>query len=162
MKRIRPLWIASSLLLAAGITFAAGTTIMSVQIRKAELRDTPSFLGKIVAGLGYGDKVTVDRPQGAWMRVTASGQAGWIHSSALTTKTIVMKAGDGAQTAASSGEMALAGKGFNSDVEAKFKASHKDINFAPVDRMEKIKVPTATLQAFATAGGLKMSEGVAQ
>jgi hypothetical protein len=55
--------------------------------------------------------------------------------------------------------MALAGKGFNSDVESKFKANHKDIDFTPVDRMEKIKIPTSTLQKFALNGGLKMSEG---
>ncbi len=159
MQGNKLLWVVSGLLVSAAVAFGATATIMSVQVRKAEIRDTPSFLGKVTSGLAYGDKVTVGQPQGAWMRVTAAGQSGWIHSSALTTKNIVMKAGDGAQTSASSGEMALAGKGFNSDVESKFKANHKDIDFAPVDRMEKIKISTSALQKFAVTGGLKMSEG---
>jgi hypothetical protein len=58
--------------------------------------------------------------------------------------------------------MALAGKGFNSDVEAKFKSDHKDIDFKPVDRMEKIKIPNSTLQKFASTGELKASQGGAQ
>jgi uncharacterized protein YgiM (DUF1202 family) len=135
---------------------------MSIQVRKAEIRETPSFLGKVVTELAYGDKVSVAQPQGAWMRVTFANQSGWVHTSALTTKNIVMKAGDGAQTSASSGEMALAGKGFNSDVEAKFKADHKNIDFTTVDRMEKIRIPTSALQKFADAGGLKASEGGAR
>jgi hypothetical protein len=93
------------------------------------------------------------------MKVSASGQSGWIHSSALSSKTIVVKSGGATQTAASSGEVALAGKGFNSAVEAEFKAGHKDIDFAPVDRMEKITIPAATLQQFARSGDLKMTEG---
>lgn len=163
MHRNRLLWSVGGLILSAAVSFAAATTIMSVQIRKAEIRDTPSFLGKVVAGLSYGDKVSVVQPQGAaWMQVTAGSQSGWVHSSVLTTKNIVMKAGDSAQTAASSGEMALAGKGFNSDVEAKFKSDHKDIDFKPVDRMEKIKIPNSTLQKFASTGELKASQGGAQ
>lgn len=155
----RLLSMAGGLALCAAAALAATTTLMSVQVRKAEVRDTPSFLGKTVTSLAYGDRVSVEQQNGSWMRVTSSGQAGWIHASALTSKTIVMKAGDATQTAASSGELALAGKGFNSDVEAQFKASHKDINFGPVDRMEKINVPASALLEFAAEGGLKPKGG---
>jgi len=140
--------------LFAAAAIAATSGVMSVQVRKAEIRDTPSFLGRVVTAVAYGDKVTVQSQDGAWMKVTGGGQSGWIHSSALTRKNIVMKAGPEAQTAASSGEMALAGKGFNSDVEAQFKAGHKDIDFSPVDKMEKIKIPAPTLKEFAEEGGL--------
>ena len=112
--------------LLTGVSFA--TTTMSVQVNKADIRETPSYLGKIVTSLAYGDKVTVQSQDGAWLQVTSSGQSGWLHNSALTKKNIVMKSGAGAQTSASSGEMALAGKGFNSDVEKQFKDNHKDIN----------------------------------
>jgi len=143
--------------LTAAVALAAAVKTMSIQVRKAEIRATPSFLGRVVSSLPYGNQVTVEEQNGPWMKVSAAGASGWIHSSALTTKTIVMQAGAGAQTTASSGEMALAGKGFNADVEAQFKANHKDIDFKQVDRMEKIVISPAKIKAFVEAGGLAPS-----
>ncbi len=144
---------------SAVTTFAATATIMSIQISKAELRDSPSYLGKVVTSLAYGDKVTVQSQNGAWNQVNISGHTGWLHNSALSKKEIIMKSGTGAQTTASSGELALAGKGFNSDVEKQFKDNHKEINFAPIDKMEKIKIPLADIQEFAKAGKLQSAGG---
>ncbi len=146
--------------LSTVMAWAATASLMSVQIRKADIRDTPSFMGKIVTSVSYGDKVTIQSEKGAWLQVNTSGQSGWMHNSALTKKNIVMKSGAGAQTSASSGEMALAGKGFNSDVESQFKANHKDIDFTWVDKMEKIKIPPPELKAFAKAGQLDAQGGV--
>jgi hypothetical protein len=39
--------------------FAAGQKMMSIQVKKGEIRSTPSFLGNIVARLSYGDWVCV-------------------------------------------------------------------------------------------------------
>lgn len=156
-KRLICLMGIPALLAAAAIAATAG--VMSVQIRKADIRDTPSSLGRVITSVAYGDKVTIQSQEGAWMKVSAGGQTGWMHSSALTKKNINMTAGSNAQTAASSGEMALATKGFNSDVEAQFKAGHKDIDFAPVDKMEKIKIPTSTIREFAQAGNLGAKGG---
>lgn len=146
--------------LSAAVALAATATVMSVQVRKADIRETPSFLGKIVTSLAYGDKVSVQSENGAWLQVSAAGQSGWVHNSALTKKNIVMKSGEDAQTTASSGEMALAGKGFNSDVEAQFKANHKDIDFTWVDKMEKIKIAPREITAFAKEGHLETQGGV--
>ena len=45
-----------------------------------------------------------------------------MHSSALTTKTIVLKAGaENVRTSATGGEIALAGKGFSEEVEKQYK-----------------------------------------
>ena len=156
----RMLILMGSLGLAAAVAIAATATVMCVQIRKADIRDTPSYLGKIVTSLAYGDKVAVESENGAWVQVSSGGQSGWIHSSALTKKNIVMKSGAGAQTSASSGEMALAGKGFNSDVEAQFKANHKNIDFSWVDRMEKIKIPPLEIREFVKDGQLASHGGV--
>jgi uncharacterized protein YgiM (DUF1202 family) len=156
----RLLFTMAGLGLSAAIALAATSSIMSVQIRKADIRETPSYLGKIVTSLSYGDKVAIQSENGAWYQVTASGQSGWVHNSALTKKNIVMKSGEGAQTSASSGEMALAGKGFNSDVEAQFKANHKDIDFTWVDKMEKIKIPPREITTFAKEGNLDAQGGV--
>jgi hypothetical protein len=46
-----------------------------------------------------------------------------MHESALSAKRVKMQAGGTAKTGATSDELALAGKGFNKDVEAQFKAA---------------------------------------
>ena len=127
MKHARRIFLIALLVLAAGQTWAGGQT-MSVQVRNGQLRAAPSFLGKIVASLAYADAVTVQQKQGEWLQVAAaSGQSGWIHQSALSTKKITLKAGsENVNTSASGEELALAGKGFNSDVEADFKKKNQN------------------------------------
>jgi hypothetical protein len=158
-----PLACAAGLLLAAPAP-SQTPAAMSVQVRQAEVRGTPSFLGAVVGALRYGDRVTVQTQSGAWLKVTGPGNAptGWVHDSALTRKTVVLAAGGNASLGASSGEVALAGKGFNADVEAQFKARNKTVDFTWVDRMERFREPPAQLQAFARQGGLTPREGGAR
>ena len=114
-----------------------------------------------MAPLSYGDRVQVLETRNDWMNVTGpGGQSGWVHSSALTKKKIVMSSGSqDVQTGASGDELALASKGFNSDVEADFKSKNKDIDFTWVDRMEKFKVSPQEMKEFLEDGGVKSSEG---
>jgi len=153
-------------LLCAALTLAvlpasAGAGTMSVQVKNGELRETPTFLGKVVSQVSYGDQVQVNQEQGAWVNVTASGgKTGWIHNSALTQKHIEMNAGNqNVQTAASGDELALASKGFNSDVEAEFKSKNKNIDFTWVDHMIKWKVTPPEMMEFLKDGAVKPSEG---
>jgi len=101
--------------------------------------------------------VTVLQARGDWRQVQAAGgPTGWLHQSALTKKVISMKAGaQDVATAASGDELALAGKGFNSDVEADFKNKNKDIDFTWIDRMEKIKVSMDEITRFLNDGQVK-------
>jgi SH3-like domain-containing protein len=143
-------------MLAAGAASAAAPQEMSVQVRTGQLRATPSYLGKPVAAAAYGERVTVLVTQGDWLQVRGAAGSGWIHKSALTVKKVVIKAGSEQVAATASGEeLALAGKGFNSDVEADFKKKNAEIDFGPIDRMEKIKVTPAEAQAFLAEGGVK-------
>ncbi|MFP4429985.1 MAG: SH3 domain-containing protein, partial [Spirochaetaceae bacterium] len=67
---------------------------MSVTVRETQLRANPAFLGQVVSVLAYGDRVEVLQEQGPWFRVdTDAGVSGWVHSSALTTKRIVLESG---------------------------------------------------------------------
>lgn len=160
MRSLRFMIIAG-LILSAVSAFAAAPQKMSVQIRNGQIRATPSYLGQVVAALNYGDQVQVAEQQGDWMKVTGpGGQTGWIHNSALSKKKIVMKAGaDNVETSASGDELALAGKGFNSDVEAEFKSKNKNIDFTWVDRMEKMKVTPQEMAAFLKEGQVVPSTG---
>ena len=135
---------------------------MSVQVKQGQVRATPSFLAKVVATLAYGDRVETLEEKGGWIRIVPPGgkAPGWMHSSALSQKRIVLKAGTKeADVAASTGELALAGKGFNADVEAAFKARNRGIDFTWIDRMESMNVPPGRIQAFVRDGELIPAEG---
>lgn len=142
-----------------------GGKAMSVQVKQGQVRASPSFLGKVVVTLDYGDRVETLEEKDGWIRVVppAKKAPGWMHSSALSEKRIVLKAGKKeAELAASSGELALAGKGFNADVEAEFKARNKGINFAWIDRMQDMTVPPDEVQAFLREGDLTPGKGDGQ
>ncbi len=97
---------------------------MNVQIQDGKLRADPSFLGKVLGSVAYGESVTVIKQQDPWFFVSAKGGqlTGWIHSSALTEKEIVLRSGSAdVRKTASQKEVALAGKGFSADVEKEFK-----------------------------------------
>lgn len=127
---------------------------LSVQVRSAPLRDAPSFLGKVTGSLAYGDRVDLVAEEGDWRRVTLDGKQGWLHASALTEKKVKLKAGDEDVGAAASGkEVALAGKGFNKQVEQAYREK-KGLDYAPIDRMERMNTTPEERQAFLREGGL--------
>lgn len=163
MKHPSKRWLGVGLV-ALAVTALAEAPLTSVQVKTGQIRATPSFLGKLVGTANYGDRLPVIEQQGDWAKVTISGgQTGWIHSSALTKKKIVMKAGDqNAQVAAAGEELTLAGKGFNSDVEASFKAKNTAIDFTWVDRMERFKVAPEAMQRLLAEGGIQPSQGGAR
>jgi uncharacterized protein YgiM (DUF1202 family) len=149
-------------LMSLGIALLAPALLaatMHVQVRNGQVRERPSFMGRIVANLAYGQTVDAVATQGDWTQVRlANGQSGWMSNSTLTTKHITVKQTTGAvQTGASADDLALAGKGFSADIEAEFKKQNRNISFAPVDKMEKMKASPVQIQAFIAQGGLKQS-----
>jgi len=140
--------------------------IMSVQVKESEVRATPSFLGKIVAKVQYWDRVTVTGKSGSWTKVSLKGGAsqGWIHASALTTKRIILKAGQtDVKSGASQDELALAGKGFNEQIEASYIKQNKNIDYTWINLMEKFKVEPELMNRFLVQGEVGApSEGGAQ
>ena len=163
MRMTRRVVLTTCACLVAGIVLAAAKT-MSVQVKEAQLRDRPSFLGAVLGTLKYGDRGTVVAEQDPWIRLRSDtdGREGWVHNSALTTKKVTIRAGEDAEASASSGELALAGKGFNSSVESEFKTRNKDLDFRWIDRMEKFVVAPQTIQAFLAEGGVAPAKGGAR
>ena len=156
MKRNKMLLLLAAVVVMIG-TVCRGAQVMSVQVRNGQLRATPSFMGSLVGSVAYGARVEILQQQGEWMKVKdAQSHMGWMHQSALTKQRIAMSAGSGtAQTGASGEELALAGKGFNSDVEAEFKSKNRNIDFTWVDKMEKMKVTPQESSAFLKEGGVR-------
>jgi len=145
------------LLLAGFMPASAKPTELSIQIQTGQVRETPSFLGKIVTTVQYGDRVELVVKQGVWSQIkTADGKVGWMHESALTRDKIVLKAGAADVSRTASGEeLALAGKGFNSQVEADFKEKNQNIDFTWIDRMEGFTVKENDMVKFLKEGGLQ-------
>ncbi|MBM4026191.1 MAG: SH3 domain-containing protein [Planctomycetes bacterium] len=134
---------------------AALAAPMSVQIRNGKVKARPSPVGTVVATMDYGDKVEAGTPEKGWYPVTTlDGKTGWMHESALTRKTIVMRAGTtDAAVGVSSDEVALAGKGFNQQVEDKLRQEGK-LDYTWVDRMTAFVVSADAIAQFLTQGHL--------
>jgi len=149
----------------AGAAHAAREKRMSVQIREAQLRSAPGFLSKVLATVPYTEQVSILEEKAEWLRVqtAAGGVEGWMHSNSLTSKRLTLSGGGAdAQLAVSSEEQALAGKGFNSDVEKQFKERNKSADFSGVDAMEKLTIPAEAITQFLTDGNVKPTEGGAR
>jgi SH3-like domain-containing protein len=144
--------LAVLLVLSASMAFAAS---MSVQVQKSKVRATPSQLGGAIATVEYGEVVQAGVPQKGWYPViTKDGKKGWLHESVLSGKPIAMRAGaTDAAVGVSSDEVALAGKGFNEQVEAKLKADGT-LDFTWVDRMMAFDVSPDQILTFRTQGNL--------
>ncbi len=154
MKKTMPFFL---ILLTVLTIFPAWTCFaetMSVQVKKTPLRNSPSFLGKMTGEVLYGQEVKVIEKNNSWLKVKAKTGDGWIHPSALTSKKIVLQAGaeDVGRTAAT-GEMALAGKGFNPEVEKEFRKDSK-LNYKDVDKIERYEISNQDRFSFIRDGEL--------
>jgi hypothetical protein len=136
--------------------------MMSIQVKKGAVRSRPSFLGKIVTQLKYGDQVSVQNVKGLWYFIDGpKGKTdGWMHSSALSVKKIVLNPGaSDVEQAASSDEITLAGKGFNQKVEKDFKSKNPQVDFTAINTMEKMTISQNQIQAFVKEGQLSPTGG---
>ena len=150
-----------AILLLLGV-YAVAETMMSVQVKETKVRATPTFLGKILATLVYGDRVKMLEEQRGWSKVETPSANGWVSSSALSKKRIVLQAGaKDVDSGASSSEVALAGKGFNEQVEDQYRKD-KNLDYTWVDRMESFVFLPDELISFLQDGGLNPSEGGAE
>jgi len=151
-SRIKLLFVGVAIVCVAMLL--AETLIVKVQT--TYVRMEPKFYSSPVATLGAGDSVTQISSQAGWFKVkTSKGVEGWIHSSAVQTGKLKVAAMDKSlATGATADEVALAGKGFNKQVEDEYKSRNKGMNFTEVDRMLKIKVSPDELRRFLMDGKL--------
>jgi uncharacterized protein YgiM (DUF1202 family) len=154
VKRPIPLILIGTLLILIVTLLVAET--LTVKVQSTSLRSSPKFYASSVQALRAGDKVEKISTQDGWIQVkTAGGVVGWVHSSAVAVpKFDLMASNQGLKTQASSGEIALAGKGFNKQVEENYRAKHGELSFVWVDKMLQIKISAAKVEEFLKAGRL--------
>jgi uncharacterized protein YgiM (DUF1202 family) len=148
------------LLCAAGALIAADQKQRIVTVKTTQVRATASYLGTVVGNLNYGDLVTLlDQPADApkdWLKVLGPDKKlqGWVNASAIKQTNVALKSSSGqVSQSASSGDVALAGKGFNSDVEKQYK-ENEHLDYTWVDTMEHFEIAPQEVSLFLSQGGL--------
>jgi len=134
---------------------AGGTLYVAVQ--SLDLKSGTGFFASNRGKLNYGDQVTVIRVDGRFVEVrsaTNSSLTGWTASANMSTRQVV----SGTTSTATAREVALAGKGFNQDVEQSFREQNRNLNYTAVDRVEAITVNEAALKRFLEEGRLKLGD----
>lgn len=155
MKKYLSFMVITVVIFTATCCFAES---MTVQVKKSPLRDQPSFLGKMIGEVYYGEKLQVVERKSSWLKVQTNDSEGWLHQSALTLKKIELVAGQSnVKRTAAADEMALAGKGFNAEVEKEFKKS-SELDYEAVDLVESYKISDRDKVAFLEEGGLGGAE----
>jgi uncharacterized protein YgiM (DUF1202 family) len=123
-----------------------------VAVRSLNLKSSTGFFASNRGTLAYGARVTVLQVNGNWVEVRSDASpslTGWAAVANLSTKQVV----SGNTSAATASEVALAGKGFNQEVENAYRAEGA-LNYADVDRAETITVNEAELYRFLEEGRL--------
>lgn len=133
--------------------------MVKVKVQRSTIFEEPRFFSKALVSVEYGDELEVLDEQRDWVQVEFQGEEGWIHQSSLTSaKFSLGKILGGSSSAASQDEVALAGKGFNPEVERGYQESHPEINYALVDEIESYNVENESLYEFIRQGGLRIAE----
>jgi hypothetical protein len=143
-------------LLASAPSFGETARVVT---RENAIRESCRFFAPIKVKVKYNDVLKVLSKEGDWFRVRFRKVEGCIHKSAVEEKTFSLSGLTGTKApSASSDEVALAGKGFNPQVEKSYKQNHPNLDFGKVDMIEKYAVPEDSLRDFAKAGGLNLPQ----
>jgi hypothetical protein len=174
----RRIGILSAALLAGavfvGAVLAAVATV-AVKVKQTSLRSDHQFFSPSLATVSFTERLEVLGEAQGWYRVQYGTVTGWVHSSAVSEA----GAGRGAAPGALSGvgsaldvlagrapepasaskgytedEVALAGKGFNRNVEEQYRTRYPRADFSAVDKLERLQADSEEIRQFASAGHL--------
>ena len=142
-------------LLAASAQQNSDATL-TVTRKTTKLREQKRLFAPAVAELHEGDRLVLDRKEGAWLAVRFAELAGWLHETDVSSKPDVQLSGEGVRETYSASETAAARKGFNPEVEKSYRTSNPRLEtaFRLVDRLQARAVPEDDLREFLVAGGL--------
>ena len=125
-----------------------------VSARTVTLKSSTGFFASNQGTVSYGDQVSVLQVSGNWAEVRSESLTGWINSNNLSVRRIVPSPSTVGATAS---EVALAGKGFDRDIENAYRAEG-NLNYSDVDRTETLTVSQDVLFHFITEGRLAMGD----
>ncbi len=146
-------------LLAAGALQDPGATL-TVTRKTTQLRSQKRLFAPAVAELKEGDKLVLDKKEGAWLAVHFAKLSGWLHENDTSSNPDVRLSGEGVSETYTASETSAARKGFNPEVERNHRKAKPalELAFQLVDKLQARSVPEAELRAFLVEGGL-LKEG---
>jgi hypothetical protein len=147
--------IVLSMLVVFMLSMAAAAETVKVTTRDNAVRSDCRFFAPVKLKVVLGDILTVSDYKGDWIQVSAKGVKGCIHKSAVESRSFAAAGKGAAAGGTSADEVSLAGKGFNPQVEAGYRKSGKNLNYAAVDEISKYSVSEKNLETFVQQGGLK-------
>ena len=140
----------------ASATSASAETVTVITKQNA-IRESCKFFSPVKATVHYNDVLDVISQSGEWYQVSFKGTQGCIHKSAVEKKSISLSKISGSGSQSTSGdEVALAGKGFNPQVEAAYKRQNPSLNFQAVNTIENYGVSENELINFIQGGKLNL------
>jgi uncharacterized protein YgiM (DUF1202 family) len=140
----------------AAAQIRAGGTLY-VAVRTVTLKSGTGFFASNRGTLNYGDRVTVIRVDGRFVEVRSAANpslTGWTASANMSVRQVIA----GTSSTATAREVAMAGKGFNQEVEESFRDQNRTLNYADVDRVEAITVQESVLRRFLEEGRLRLGD----
>lgn len=152
MRRWMPAVIAALLLAGAAI---AATETVTVIVKKTSIRRDRQFYAATLAEAEFGDVFAVLAREKGWVKVGTKSGEGWLHESAVTAKKVAASSQGPAGGSVAAEDVALAGKGFNPQVESVYRQKNPQADFAAVDRMEKLGASEKAVASFLSDGNLQ-------
>lgn len=147
------------ILLSLILTFAATALLaetVTVITKENAIREYARFFAPVKANVRYNDRLEALSMEGDWYKVKYGPSIGYIHRSAVEKRAVAAPASYSRKgSSVSESEAALAGKGFNPQVEASYKRQHPDMKFHLVDSIERYPVADRDVERFIVAGGLR-------
>lgn len=142
------------ILLSGIFCMAADAETLKVTTRENAVRGDCRFFAPVKFKVALGDTLAVNGRKGDWLLVSAKGSSGCIHKSAVEERNFAAAGRRAATAGTSAEEVSLAGKGFNPQVEAGYRKSGKDLNYAAVDEISGFTISEKKLESFVKQGGL--------
>ncbi|HOE17463.1 MAG TPA: hypothetical protein PLX02_07740 [Syntrophorhabdaceae bacterium] len=153
MKRI----VAAIILIIIAAPVLVFAEQASVVTKENAVREYCRFFAPVVAPVRYKDVLDIVCPQDDWYKVRYKATEGCIHRTAVEKRSASFTGstlpGRGAGSVSES-EAALAGKGFNPQVEASYRKKYPAMKYNLVDRIEHENVSEKEIVSFITGGGL--------
>ncbi len=143
------------LCLAAGPSAPQGKTL-TVTKKETKLRKDKRAFAPAVTDLREGDRLAMQKQDGAWYQATYRDLAGWIHQSDVSTNKEVRLSGQGVREEYTAAEAEAARKGFNPEVERQYRTDHPSLAAAyeKVDAIQARKLTDEELERFLREGKL--------
>ncbi len=138
-------------LLFCNFSWAQTITVIT---KNNAIRESPKFLSPVKVFVKYGDILNVLSIERDWYKVKFKNYTGYIHKTAVEKRVVSPKAESYQSGSTSEGEITLAGKGFNPQVERVYRNKNPQLRYDLVEKIEKSEVSEMEILSFIKTGGL--------